>query len=86
MMKLESLRLYNYHPASEPEGYRAEVAFAGPRGKVEIKLDPRLSAKVLAICLDEIAKATRDAADQCVDTMNRAIAEMSDPEPVLIEE
>lgn len=61
-MKLESIRLNAPSRWDKWTGYRGEVVFDGPLGKVQINVDGELSRRILEICADELVAAAQEVA------------------------
>lgn len=63
-MKLESIRLHAPSQYEDWRGYRGEIVFDGPKGKVQINLTDALSTRVLNACAEELVSAARAVATE----------------------
>ena len=59
-MKLKSLHIRKDYYADH---YSATVEFEGSHGEVKLVLDERLSAKIIAVCADEIVASSKEVAE-----------------------
>ena len=59
-MKLKSLHILKAYASDH---YHATVEFEGSHGEVKLILDERLSAKIIAVCADEIVASSKEVAE-----------------------
>lgn len=62
-MILERLSIYRRTPYNAEPHYATTVEFVGDSGKIELKLDEPLSAKILAVCSEALVAETKKAAN-----------------------
>lgn len=54
---------YSSQPVKASEPFVATIEVAGDRGKIELKLSPDMSARIMEIIADEVAAAGRATAE-----------------------
>jgi hypothetical protein len=63
-MKLESIHIKSANRWDKFLGYRGEITFDGPLGKVQIQTGDELSRRILQECADEIVAASQQVAHE----------------------
>ncbi len=58
--------------------FTCSASFEGPRGKVELELQPELGGKIVDLCLSDIVESIQSSAAQ-------AVRELSAPRPKVLE-
>ena len=63
-MKLESLTIRAAQKWDKFSGYQGEIAFDGPKGKVQIQTGDELSRRILKECAGELVAAAEQVAHE----------------------
>ena len=63
-MKLEHIEIKVAQKWEDFEGYRGEITFDGPLGKVQVQTGDALSRRILTECADEIIAAAGQVAHE----------------------
>ena len=74
-MRLESLTIRKTWAHEKETGYKGEVLFVGPLGKVQLNLNHDLSTRVLAVLAEEVTAASRMIAEELTASVIEQVAE-----------
>ena len=73
-MKLESLTIRAALNWEKATGYKGEITFKGPLGKVQIQTGDELSRRILQQCADEIVAASQHVAREMTTSIIEQVA------------
>jgi hypothetical protein len=73
-MKLEKIVITSANRWDKFQGYRGEITFDGPLGKVQIQTGDELSRRILHECADEIVAASQQVAHELTASIIEQVA------------
>ena len=73
-MKLERININAAEKWQDFKGYRGEITFAGPLGKVQIQVGDELSRRILQECAAEIVAASKQVAHELTASIIEQVA------------
>ncbi len=73
-MKLESITIRSANKWDKYKGYRGEITFDGPLGKVQIQTGDELSRRILQECAAEIVAASQQVAHELTASIIEQVA------------
>lgn len=81
-MELESLNIHKCSSYEKEKGYKGQVTFTGPLGKIQLNLGEELSSKILNVVSEQLTESSRLVAEE----LTANIIEQVNDEPKLLEE
>lgn len=73
-MKLERIEIHSANKWDEFQGYRGEITFDGPLGKVQLQTGDELSRRILQECAAEIVAASQQVAHELTASIIEQVA------------
>ncbi len=73
-MKLERIEIKSANEWDKFQGYRGEITFDGPKGKVQIQTGDELSRRILQECANEIVAAAQQVAHELTASIIEQVA------------
>lgn len=73
-MELESLHIRKCERYEKENGYKGEVTFKGPLGKIQINLGETLTAGVLAVVANEVVASSKLVAEELTASIIEQVA------------